>query len=162
MHGFSRPSCFQSFASAAPRDRDSCDAAATSQQLAISTSVLEGMSHAQSFSVRARTPWWSLAGVVFIVLLTLGNAAANMIPYHIPTKHELQQQEQDRVARERRARILMLLAAPDRCNAQTARELARLLVFDGRSARAYADDYERRCGADPIVRRWGDAPVRAR
>jgi hypothetical protein len=117
------------------------------------------MTDSNSLSVRARTPWWSLAGVLFIVLLTFGNAAANMIPYHIPTKHELQLEEQQRLATDRRARIAALLAIPARCNAQDARELARLLVFDGRSAREYADDYERRCGADPIVRRWGDAPL---
>ncbi len=120
------------------------------------------MTQSTSVSVRARTPWWSLAGILFVVLLTLGNAAANMIPYHIPTARELQQQEQRRVAEARRARIATLLAAPDRCNAPTARELARLLVFDGRSARAYADDYERRCGADPIIERWRDAPAAPR
>jgi hypothetical protein len=117
------------------------------------------MTQSKPVSVRERTPWWSLAGVLFLVVLTLGNAAANMIPYHIPTTRERQQQEQHGVAEARRARIATLLAAPDRCDAQTARELARLLVFDGRSARAYADDYERRCGDDPIVRRWGDAPT---
>jgi hypothetical protein len=117
------------------------------------------MTDSNTLSVRARTPWWSLAGVLFVVLLTFGNAAANMIPYHIPTKRELQHEEQLQLAEARRARIAALLAVPDRCNAPNARELARLLVFDGRSARTYADDYERRCGEDPIVRRWGDAPV---
>jgi acyl-CoA synthetase (AMP-forming)/AMP-acid ligase II len=110
-------------------------------------------------SVRTPIPWLRVAGVMFIVLLTLGNAAANMLPGHFPTPREIARAEQDQVAAARRARVVTMLAAGDRCQAQVARELARALVYDGRSARAYADDYELRCGADPIVRRWGDAPV---
>ena len=115
------------------------------------------MTQSKPESVRQRIPWFSVAALVFVVLLTLGNAAANMIPFHRPTTRELQQQEQRDVAEARRARIATLLAMGDRCRPVIAHELARALVFDGRSAKAYADDYERRCGADPIVRRWGDA-----
>ena len=58
----------------------------------------------------------------------------------------------------RRERIDALVAAGgDRCLLEQARELARALVFDGRSAMAFADDYEQRCGDDIVVRRWGDA-----
>ncbi|HEX5061968.1 MAG TPA: hypothetical protein VFV99_21515, partial [Kofleriaceae bacterium] len=99
-------------------------------------------------------------GVLVIVLMTLGNAAANMIPFHVPTARELQRAEQAATADARRARIAALQAEGDRCRAEIARELARALVFDGQSAVAYADDYARRCGEDPIVRRWGDASLR--
>jgi hypothetical protein len=117
------------------------------------------MNDSKPVSVRGRTPWFSLAGIMFMVLLTFGNAAANMIPFHIPTPRELQRAEQDEIAAARRARIAELRAEGDRCRPQVARELARALVYDGQSARAYADDHERRCGADPIVRRWANAPV---
>jgi hypothetical protein len=110
-----------------------------------------------STEVRQRTPWLSLTGILFVVLLTLGNAAANMMPSHVPTARELQRAEQNAMIDARRERIAMLLAEGDRCRAAIARELARALVFDGRSAIEYADDYERRCGEDPIVRRWADA-----
>jgi hypothetical protein len=106
--------------------------------------------------LRQRIPWLSLAGIAFIVLLTLGNAAANMIPMHIPTKRELQRAEQDATAAARRARIDALAAQGDHCDATIARELARALVFDGRSALAYAGDFRRRCGDDPIVQKWGN------
>jgi hypothetical protein len=41
----------------------------------------------------------------------------------------------------------------------TAHELARLLAMDGQWAgvRHYADDYEQRCGSDPVVKHWGYA-----
>lgn len=110
--------------------------------------------------VRQRIPWLSLAAIMFVVLLTLGNAAANMMPHYIPTARELQRAEQTEMIDARRERIATLLAQGDQCSAPIARELARALVFDGRSATAYADDYERRCGDDPIVRRWGDASLK--
>lgn len=113
------------------------------------------MTHSPAQKIRQRIPWLSLLGILLVLLLTLGNAAANMIPMHIPTKHELQRAEQDATAAARRARIAQLEGQGDQCNAQIARELARALVFDGRSARAYSEDYVRRCGEDPIVQRWG-------
>jgi hypothetical protein len=109
-------------------------------------------------SVRQRTPWWSITGILFVVFFTLSGAAANMRPFHIPTPRELQRAEQALVAAARRDRIDALIAAGgDHCTLEAARELARALVFDGRSAMAFANDYERRCGNDVIVRRWGDA-----
>lgn len=113
-----------------------------------------------SLVIPRRIPWLSLAGILLVVLMTLGNAAANMMPYHIPTARELQQAEQNATIEARRARIAMLIAHGDHCRAEIARELARALVFDGRSAVEYANDYERRCGEDPIVRRWADASLR--
>ena len=111
--------------------------------------------------VRQRIPWLSLVAILLVVLLTLGNAAANLIPHHIPTARELQRAEQNALIEARRARITALLSEGDRCRAPVARELARALVFDGRSAVAYADGYARRCGGDdPIVRRWADASAK--
>ncbi|MCX5745888.1 MAG: hypothetical protein NT062_25710 [Proteobacteria bacterium] len=117
------------------------------------------MTHLAPVSVRQHTPWFGLAGIVFIVLLTIGNAVATMIPCHLPTAHELQQAEQRELIDARRARIEVLLAQGDHCRPVIAHELARALVYDGRPATAYADDYERRCGSDPVMRGWAEAPL---
>ena len=109
-------------------------------------------------SIRARIPWARLALLAFILLQVFANAFLNLIPRHVPTGREIQREEQQSIAAARHARIGELLAAGDHCRPAIAHELARALVFDGQSARAYADDYERRCGADPVVRHWGDAP----
>jgi hypothetical protein len=113
-------------------------------------------------TVRARLPYVSLAGIVLVVLMTLGNAAANMIPGRFPTARELQRAEQNELAQARRDRIAQLQAEGDRCRPQIARELARALFFDGRSGLSYAVDFAARCGDDPIVRRWADASVKLR
>lgn len=100
-----------------------------------------------------------LVGIVLLVLLTIGNAAANMIPFHVPTAHELQQEEQHALAAARRERLELLLTEADRCRPHIAHEIVRTLVFVGRSAREYAADYQQRCGIDPVVERWGNAPL---
>ena len=97
---------------------------------------------------------------VLVVLFTLANAAANMLPTHRPSRAELLRAEQDEIIAQRRTRIAALLALGEHCAPVVAHELVRALVFDGRSARPFADDYQRRCGEDPVVRHWGDAPVR--
>lgn len=117
--------------------------------------------------VKSRLPYASLAGIVLVMLMTLGNAAANMIPTHAPSTRSLQRAEQrarqDELAQARRDRITAIEALGDQCEFTIARELARDLVFDGHSAVAYADDYAKRCGGDdPIVRRWADASVKLR
>lgn len=57
-------------------------------------------------------------------------------------------------------RLAELRAIDARCHAATAHELVRLLAMDGQgdAARVFADTYETGCGADPVVRHWGDAP----
>ena len=112
-------------------------------------------------SLRKKGQILPLVGVVLVVLMTLGNAAANMMPVHRPTPAELRAEEQAVVVDQRKVRIGELRATPDRCRPVTSHELVRLLVQDGQwsDARHYADDYEQRCGADPVVRHWGDAPV---
>ena len=110
--------------------------------------------------IRQRVPWLSLTGILLVVMMTLGSAAANMLPHHIPTKQELQRAEQNQLIAERKLRIATLLAEGDQCRTVIARELTRAMVFDGRYAVPYADDYERRCGEDPIVRRWANASYR--
>jgi hypothetical protein len=110
-------------------------------------------------SVRARIPWLKLAFVLVVVLLTFANAALNLLPSPAMTARERQRAEQEAFVAERRARLAVLLSESDGCHPAIAHELAKALVFDGQSARAYADDYERRCGADPVVEHWARAPL---
>ena len=110
-------------------------------------------------SVRARVPWLKLAFVLIVVLMTLANAALNLIPSRVMTARERQRADQDAFVAARRARLAALLAESDGCHPAIAHELAKALVFDGQSARAYAEDYERRCGPDPVVEHWAQAPL---
>lgn len=113
---------------------------------------------AETPSVRARIPWLRLVALALVMLMTFANAALNMLPSQRPTARELQRQEQDAIIAARRVRLAHMLADGDGCHPAIAHELARALVFDGRSARDYADDYERRCGPDPVIRHWAEAP----
>ena len=99
--------------------------------------------------------------IVLGVLFTLTTAAAQIIPSGRPSSKELLREELGTIVDQRRDRIAELQATGDRCHPPTAHELARLLVMDGQFsiARSFADDYERRCGEDPVVRHWGDAPI---
>ena len=106
--------------------------------------------------VRQRVPWFGLVGILLIVAMTLGNAAANMLPMRVPSAAERQDAAQAVTATARKLRLQVLITAGDRCNPVLASERARLLVFDGQSARAYADDFARRCGASEHVMRWRD------
>ena len=109
-------------------------------------------------SVRAKVPWFSLVLLLLVVLSVLLNALLTVLPFHVPTARERQRDEQLAIAAARHTHLAALLAEGDHCRPAVAHEIARALVFDGRSARAYADDYEQRCGADLVIRHWGDAP----
>ncbi|HET9988160.1 MAG TPA: hypothetical protein VFQ65_06565, partial [Kofleriaceae bacterium] len=84
--------------------------------------------------MRQRGQWPPIIVVVLLVLFTLANAAANVMPFHRPTAAELQQDEQRSVVEQRRTRLAELLAGGDHCRPVIAHELARTLVFDGQSA----------------------------
>jgi len=118
------------------------------------------MSKARNVRVKKRLPYASLSGILIVVFMTLGSAAANMMPMNLPTARELQRGEQDELAQARRDRIAALQAEGDQCRFQVARELAKAMFFDGRSVLTYADDYAARCGDDPIVRHYADASAK--
>jgi hypothetical protein len=116
----------------------------------------------QPISIRKRGQLVPMIAIAVVVLFTLASAGANAIPIHSPTQAELRAAQIHAIVVQRRFRIAELTAAGDRCTPAIAHELARALVFDGRSARAYAQDYEARCGTDPEMERWGYAPVVSR
>lgn len=114
-------------------------------------------------SLRARGQLPAIAGAVLVTMLTLGGAAAQLVPGgRPPPPRRAIDDDLAAIVKERRIRIAELQAgAPtDRCHPPSARELARLLVMDGQGpdARRFADAYEQRCGEDPIVQKWRDAP----
>ncbi|MEO8698797.1 MAG: hypothetical protein ABI867_02105 [Kofleriaceae bacterium] len=115
----------------------------------------------QPFKLRQRVPWFSIGGIFLLILFTLSNAAANMISTAVrPPSQEPEREDLSKTIADRSARVDALLREGDQCRPPFAHELARALVYDGRSAVAYADDYERRCGEDPIVRKWADVSLK--
>jgi hypothetical protein len=114
----------------------------------------------QPISVRQRGQVAPMVAIALLVVFTLASAGATSIAvHHRPSAAELRAAEQRAQIIERRVRIAELVAQGDRCMPAIAHELARALVFDGRSARAYAEDYETRCGTDLEIEHWRDAPV---
>jgi len=112
--------------------------------------------------VRARGQVLPIVVIVTVVLFTLTSAAANMISSHRPTPAQLRVEAMSIVVDQRHARIGELRTVGEKCEPQAAHELVRLLAMDGqwREAHDYADRYELRCGADFVVRGWGNAPHR--
>ena len=114
--------------------------------------------------LRARGQLRVIAAIVLGVAFTMSSAAASLMPGGPrPPERRPIDDELDAIVAERKARSAELeQAAPgERCHPAGAHELARLLVMDGRwpDVRRFADAYEQRCGEDPVVRTWGDAPV---
>ena len=104
-----------------------------------------------------------MAAIALGVMFTLTSAAAQLMPGgpRAPGRRPIDD-ELAAIVGERKARIAQLehQAPGERCHPAGAHELARLLVMDGRwtDVRRFADGYERRCGEDPVVRTWGNAP----
>lgn len=77
-------------------------------------------------------------------------------------RRDTMRQELAQIVDQRRVQIVALQRAlDDRCDAPTARSLAKQLVMDGRGldAKQFAADYAERCGADEVVARWANAPL---
>lgn len=99
------------------------------------------------------------------VLVALAVAFVGVVlthePARKPTRSELMQRELAGIRQERRVRIAFFEAGlGDSCMPQTAHDLIRMLVFDGRraDARAFAASYTAACGDDPVIENWARAP----
>jgi len=111
-------------------------------------------------SVRSRVPWLRLALLILAMGVLLSHVVTTMLlPTRHPTLSDRRRAEQEQFVAARRARLAQLLADGDGCHPAIAHELAKALVFDGQSAHDYAADYERRCGADPVIEHWAAAPI---
>ncbi|HEY4060037.1 MAG TPA: hypothetical protein VGM39_25655 [Kofleriaceae bacterium] len=110
---------------------------------------------AEAPRLRERVPYAGLAVVFLVVGMTLGSAGANMIPMKLPSHDEMQRAEQADTTATRRQHLAAMVLEGDHCKPVVASEIARLLVFDGQSARAYTEDFAKRCGEIESVARWG-------
>jgi len=84
-----------------------------------------------------------------------------MVPHRKPSRSELMRRELAEIASQRRVKIADLQRSlGDRCDPAQAHELAKQLVMDGRGseAKGFAATYTARCGEDPDVVRWANAP----
>jgi hypothetical protein len=123
---------------------------------------LKPLKPAKPPKLRARGQLRAMAAVALGVMFTLTSAAAQLMPGRPRPERRPIDDELAAIVEQRKARIAQLeqQAPGERCHPPGAHELARLLVMDGRwiDVRRFADGYERRCGEDPVVRTWGNAP----
>lgn len=84
-----------------------------------------------------------------------------MVPHKKPDRYAAMRRELAEIAQQRPVKILALQRSlGERCDPAAAHELARQLVMDGRGAEAkrFAAAYTTRCGEDPVVVHWANAP----
>jgi hypothetical protein len=87
--------------------------------------------------------------------------ASAITPYKKPDRAVAMRRELADIAQQRRIRIIELTSAlGSRCEIHEARELAKLMVMDGRGpdAKVFAASYAARCGDDEVLVRWANAP----
>lgn len=104
-----------------------------------------------------------LGGLVAASLLgaLLGIPSLAPVPRPVPHNDTMRRQIAE-IAQQRKHKIAALQTSlGERCDPQTAHELARQLVLDGRGAdvRQFAAAYTERCGEDPVVVHWASAPL---
>lgn len=84
-----------------------------------------------------------------------------IIPDRKPTRADTMRRELAGIQQERKSRIDFLRAElGERCIPSAAHDLARLMVLDGRTAdaREFGASYLARCGDDPVIVHWANAP----
>jgi hypothetical protein len=99
--------------------------------------------------------------VVALFLFALAGWIIAMIPQEKVDARVEMRRELSEIAQQRKLRIeLVRVELGLRCDVERARELARLLAMDGRTAdaKAFGLDYLARCGDDQIVDNWAHAP----
>jgi hypothetical protein len=84
-----------------------------------------------------------------------------LVPQKKPDRNSAMRRELAEIAMQRRLKIIGLQhSLGERCDPAQAHELAKQLVMDGRGpeAKDFATSYTARCGEDPVVVRWANAP----
>jgi hypothetical protein len=103
-----------------------------------------------------------LAGLIGCFAIAFAGWLFAIVPEHKRDPREIMRDELTVVAQQRKLKIVSLQGElGERCEAQPAHELMRLLVLDGRGtdAHAFASGYLARCGDDPVVDHWDHAPL---
>ena len=102
-----------------------------------------------------------VAAVVTVLGLAVLAWISAMVPHRKPSRYEVMRRELAEIASQRRVKIAELQRSlGERCDPPQARELTKQLVLDGRGpeAKRFAEAYTGRCGEDPDVTRWANAP----
>lgn len=102
-----------------------------------------------------------IGGLVGLFVVAAVMWVSSLNPQARPDRYAAMRREIAEIAQQRRVKIAaMQRAIGERCDAELSHELAKQLVMDGRGneARLFAADYTARCGEDPVVIRWANAP----
>jgi hypothetical protein len=103
--------------------------------------------------------------VLAIFITAIATWGISIIPERKVHPREAMRRELVEVAKERKVRIEMVrFELGLNCDVERARELTKLLAFDGRidDARAFGLGYIARCGGDVTIEHWANAPVPGR
>ena len=111
-------------------------------------------------NVRAKANLLPLIGLGLMLVFPIANVAAAIFAPKAKTRAEIWETERADIIDTRRAAIVDLRTKVDHCEAANAHELARQLVMDGRfdEVHFFAQGYQAKCGVDPVVDHWGNAP----
>lgn len=97
-----------------------------------------------------------------IFVLALVTWSISIIPVRKEHPRIVMRRELSEVASQRKVKIeLLRFELGATCDVTRARELTKLLAFDGRwtDATVFGKDYIARCGDDSVVDNWANAPV---
>jgi hypothetical protein len=103
--------------------------------------------------------------VLAVFVIAVATWGISIIPEHKIHPREQMRRELVEVAKGRKQRIVTLrFELGLSCDGERARELTKLLAFEGRvnDAHAFGTSYIARCGADTAVEHWANAPAAPR
>lgn len=110
---------------------------------------------------RAKGQRFLALAIVTVFLFAVAGWLVALIPTKKVNRHEVLRRELSEIAQQRKLRIeLVRVELGQRCDVERARELAKLLAMDGRTAEAkdFGMSYLSRCGDDEVVDNWAHAP----
>jgi hypothetical protein len=110
---------------------------------------------------RAKGQRFMLLAVVTLFLFAAAGWMISIIPAKKVDRRAEMRRELSEISQQRKLRIeLVRVELGQRCDVERARELAKLLAMDGRTAEAkyFGLDYLSRCGDDEVVDNWAHAP----
>jgi hypothetical protein len=102
-----------------------------------------------------------IATILVLFVFTVAGWMISIIPEKKVNRREAMRRELADISEHRKLRIHLVRAElGQRCDVERARELAKLLAMDGRTAEAnyFGMDYLSRCGDDDVVDNWAHAP----
>jgi hypothetical protein len=102
-----------------------------------------------------------IATMLVLFVFAIAGWAISIMPEKKVNRREAMRRELSEISLQRKLRIEMVrVELGQRCDVDRAREFAKLLAMDGRSAEAsyFGMDYLSRCGDDEVVDNWAHAP----